>query len=268
MNLSREELLRGGTALHPLPASRITARPDAAAQLNWKALLSQQVNAGTALIIARDFVGMDRVTGVYPAPDVTGTQPTFGVTVQTKDVQLNLEITRRGGKVLMMSPETAGFLPLRTPEECRRAALTFLQDRGFAGMTGLWQQQYDGLYVLTCAYQQQDVLVLSDRVTVQVRMDTAEVVGLEASGYLQHHTPRRLSPPLLTREEAAQSLSAQTPPSAARLCLLPVSGQERLCWLFTLTRDDSRYLSFIDAITGQERLLEKVVETQEGFLAV
>ena len=52
--------------------------------------------------------------------------------------------------------------------------------------------------------------------------------------------------------------------ASARLCLLPVNGQERLCWQFTLSQDDGAYISYIDAITGAELQLEKVIQLEFG----
>ena len=212
--------------------------------------------------IAKDFIGADKVRSVAHAPDTGGVMPAWGVTIQTDDLQLNLEITRRGGKVLLMSPETAAFPVRKTVEECREAALAFLQERGFAQMESPWYQVYDGLCVLTCVNVQRGVLIWPDRVTVQVRMDTAEVVGIEARQYWRNHIPRKLQTPLLTASEARAYLSAE--PTAGRLCLLPYEGQERLCWQFSIQHEDDTYISYIDAMTGRELRLEKVMHLETG----
>ncbi len=264
--LANQSLLRGGSLAESLPSSDVTAPPSAAELAEYKALPSTEVSSGEALRIAKEFIGEARVLSVQPAPDTSGALPAYGVTLQTADVQLNLEITRRGGKVLLMSPETAAFPMSKTPAECTGAALDFLHARGFAQMEALYYQVYDGLCVITCAYVQNNVLVWADRVLVQVRMDTAEVVGLEARSYWQHHIPRKLPSPLLTASEALASLSAAQV-DAFRLCLLPRGTQERLCWQFSLTMLGERYISYVDAITGEELLLEKVIQLDFGSTA-
>lgn len=251
-----------GAKIADLPASEITDPPTAAQLADYKALPSREVGSGEAMQIAKDFIGADKVRSVAHAPDTGGMMPAWGVTLQLDDLQLNLEITRRGGKVLLMSPETAAFPIRKTVEECRAAALSFLHERGFAQMESPWYQVYDGLCVLTCVNVQNGVLIWPDRVTVQVRMDTGEVVGLEASKYWQNHLPRKLQTPLLTEEEARASLSAEA--TAARLCLLPHEGVERLCWQFTIQQNDDTYISYIDAMTGRELRLEKVMHLETG----
>ena len=263
MTLAQQDLLQG-EKVAALPATELTAPPTAVELADYKALPSQDVSAGEAMQIAKEFVGTQRVVSVAHAPDTSGALPAYGVTVQTPDVQLNLEVTRRGGKVLLMAPETAAFSMVKSTQECTAAALDFLKKRGFAEMEALYYQVYDGLCVLTCVYVQNGVLVWPDRVLVQVRMDTAEVVGLEARNYWKNHIPRKLQSPLLTEAEARAALSSEVAVENARLCLLPQNGQERLCWQFTVSQEDERYIAFIDALNGRELLLEKLMQLEQG----
>ena len=53
----------------------------------------------------------------------------------------------------------------------------------------------------------------------------------------------------------------------ARLCLLPTGTQERLCWQFTISQGDGTYISYIDAMTGEELLLEKIMQLEFGQVA-
>lgn len=267
IDLACQSLLEGEALADALPASEVTAPPSAAELTAYRALPSTEVSSGEALQIAKAFIGEDRVLTVNPAPNTSGALPAYGVTVQTADLQLNLEVTRRGGKVLLMSPETAAFPITKTVAECTDAALDFLHSHGFAQMEALYHQVYDGLCVITCAYMQNNVLVWADRVLVQVRMDTAEVVGLEARSYWQNHIPRKLQSPLLTASEAREALSPQADVRTFRLCLLPQSSQERLCWQFSLTVNGEAYVSYIDALTGEELLLEKVIQLESGSTA-
>ncbi len=265
MNFAQQDTL-AGRKVNDLPVSEITAPPTAAELVDYKSLPSQEIGSGEALQIAKEFVGLNRVLSVGHAPNTSGALPAYGVTVQTADVQLNLEVTRRGGKVLLMSPETASFPMVRTPEQCSAAALAFLKARGFAEMEVPYYQVYDGLCVLTCVYVQNGVLIWPDRVLVQVRMDAAEVVGLEARSYWKNHIPRKLQTPLLTEKEARAALSADAEITHARLCLLPIGNQERTCWQFSLNHGEDAFVSYVDAMTGEEVLLEKVMQLEFGSM--
>lgn len=266
LTLAQQDVITG-TDVSALPGSELTAAPSAQELVSYKALPSGEISSGEAMRIAKEFVGTERVMSVAHAPDTSGALPAYGVTVQTADVQLNVEVTRRGGKVLLMSPETASFPMTKSPEQCGAAALAFLKSRGFAEMEIPYYQVYDGLCVLTCVYVQNGVLVWPDRVLVQVRMDTAEVVGIEARSYWRNHIPRKLQTPLLTETEAHASLADGVTVEFARLCLLPYGTQERLCWQFTISQGDGTYISYIDAMSGSELLLEKVMQLEFGSTA-
>ena len=129
-------------------------------------------------------------------------------------------------------------------------------------------QVYDGLCVLTFVYAQEGVLIYPDRVTAQVRMDTGEVVGFEASAYWQNHTPRRIAAPALSVEEARALLTPEADEQSVRLCLFPEADRETLCWEFTVSRQGETYLIYLDAKNGREVALQKLILLENGVMAV
>lgn len=226
-----------------------------------------EVSRAQALEIARRFVGERRALSVAPAPDTGGKIPAFGVTVQTADVQLNLEVTRQGGRVLLMSPETAFFPATQSLQTCRDAAARFLEAQGFGPMEATHHQLYDGLCVISFAPVQEDVLLYPDLLTVQVRMDTLQVVGLEARSYWTNHVRRTLPDPSLSADEAALLLSSQAEMRAHRLCLIPEGDGEALCWQFTVTRGGETYFIYLDAQDGREVAIRKMIPLENGSTA-
>ena len=270
MSIARQEVLNGQRALTDAPpaaqpsqtALPLTRLPDA------KALPQTEFTAGQAMALAREFVGEERVVNVKQTADMTGPIAAWGVAVETRDVTLNVYVTQIGGKVLLMAPETASFPEALSVEECRARAGAFLQSRGFASMESEYHQIYGGLCVFTFVYAQGDVLVYPDRVSVQVRMDTGEVVGLEASAYWQNHTPRRIAQPALTAEEAQMRLIPEAVLQEARLCLFPEADRETLCWEFSVRYQDEPFLIYIDAQNGREVALQKLILLENGVMAV
>ena len=217
--------------------------------------------------IARELVGAEQAVAVTDAPDASGVLPAYGVTVQTRDVQLNMEITRQGGRLLWMMPETASFPMTQSPSACEGAALDFLQAQGFGPAEAVHRQLYDGLCVISFAPTQEDVLLYPDLLTVQVRMDTLQVVGLEARSYWTNHVRRTLPEPALSAGEAALLLSDRAEMQGHRLCLIPEGGGETLCWQFTVTRDGETYLIYLDAQDGREAAIRKVIPLENGSTA-
>ena len=269
MALARQEVLSGARSFTDAPATSSPAAPALPlTQLpTAKGLPMTETTVGQAMTLARAFVGEDRVTSLEQAPDLLGPIAAWGVAVGTNDVTLNVYVTQIGGKVLMMAPETASFPELLTVDACRAAADEFLASRGFAAMESDYHQVYGGLCVLSYAPVQEGVVIYPDRLTVQVRMDTGEVVGLEASAYWQNHTPRRIPQPALTAQEARQRLASDALEQGSRLCLYPESDRETLCWEFSVTWQGEPFLIYIDASSGREVALQKLILLENGVMA-
>lgn len=233
-----------------------------------KALGEGRIDQRQAMEAARAFVGEERVRSVEAAPDSGGALASYGVKLTLNDgVVLNAEVTRQGGKMLWMVPEHAAFEPGWTLEECAEAALDFLLDRGYGEMEANHYQVYDGLAVINFVAVQDGVLLYPDLVKVQVRMDTGEVVGLEANNYLMNHTERTGLSPALSGEQALEKASSRLEAGQARLCVIPYREGERLCYEVPGRYEGREYRVYIDAITGEEAEVLMMVDSVGGRMA-
>ncbi len=231
------------------------------------ALGSKTVSQEDAVAIARDFVG-DRVRRAFAGAGTGGSIPCWGVTLDLGDVTLQAAVTRQGGKILWMAPDTADFPVEKSVEECRENALLFLTAKGFPDMRATYFQVYQGVAVISFAASQGDTLLYPDLIKVQLRMDTAQVVGVEARNYWQNHAARGLLVPTLTEEEARQRVGQRLNVQSARLCLIPTDSGEKLCWEFKGEFGGHTYVSYISALDGRQEELLKVVESDTGLETV
>lgn len=231
----------------------------------YKALPAQDVDEMTAIELAKKFVGEERVKEAVPGAPVSGSLPCFGITLTLQDgTVLNAGITRQGGKMLWMMPEKASFSGGLTLAECSEKAGAFLESRGFGAMEVSHYQIYDGLAVLEMAPLQDGVLLYPDRVKLQLRMDTGEVVGIETHHYLENHCLRTLPEPQVDREQLLTAAGARLQNAEIRLCLLPLSGGERLCYELRGEAEEKQYYVYVDAMTGEEVEVLLVVEDAGG----
>ena len=70
---------------------------------------------------------------------------------------------------------------------------------------------------------------------------------------------------LLTPEEAQGAVSARLTISGRQLCLIPTQAGERLCYEFQGTYGGASYLCYINAETGKQEELLKIVESSAGL---
>ena len=98
-------------------------------------------------------------------------------------------------------------------------------------------------------------------------MDSGVVCDMDAKLYIDNHTEREVAHPKLRVEQAEQNVSKDIMIEASRLALIPLSnGKEKLAYEFYGSASDGTYYVYIDALTGHELQIFKVVETEEGTL--
>jgi hypothetical protein len=233
-----------------------------------KALPDMLITKEQAIEAARAFVGEEGIKSAEEAAGQEGGIPCYGVRIVKNDVELILQITKKGGKVLLMMPEHAAFEALLTLEEARAGAALFLQSRGFNEMAANYYQVYGGLAVINFTSVQDGIVLYPDMVKVQIRLDTAEVVGIEANSYWMNHALRQLEAARITEQEAREKVSSRLQISDVRLCVIPHMGGEKLCYEMAGQYSDSDYLVYIDAMTGKEVQMLKIISVEDGVMTL
>ncbi|MDR1599569.1 MAG: germination protein YpeB [Oscillospiraceae bacterium] len=233
-----------------------------------KALGSEQVDADEALRRAIAFVGADKVTLTARTSDTGGPVASYGFVLDTTDGRLNVHVTQRGGKVLWIMPEYGEYTQSLSMQDCVARASEYLAERGFSPMESNYFQQYNGLAVINFAWVQDGVVMYPDLIKVQVRMDTGAVVGIEANNYLMNHYERALPEVVLNVEQAREMVSDRLDVTHERLCVIPRESGEKLAYEFIGKWSDSEFIIYIDALTGAELQILKIIDAENGVLTV
>lgn len=233
-----------------------------------KGLGNEQINAEQAVEIATRYIGVDRVKETAQGVPTEGSMATYGVSLTLNDGNvLSAQVTRQGGKLLWIMPEHATFTSTTTLEECTDKASQFLREHGYGSMEANHYQVYDGMAVINFVSVQDGVLLYPDLVKLQVRMDTCEVVGLEANNYLLNHMERASLTATLSKEQALEKVTPRLETDNVRLCLIPFKNAEILCYEIAGTYQDNEYRVYIDANTGEEVQVLLILETSNGIMS-
>lgn len=152
----------------------------------------------------------------------------------------------------------------------KEKAAKFLAGRGYADMVPTYYEQGGGMAIFNFAATQNGVLLYPDQVKVSVALDNGQVLGLEAAGYYMTHHPRDLPRPGITPLEARKKLSPQlTNVAGGRLVLIPAgTEEEKLAYEFRGELDNDTFLIYINAQTGKEEQVLRLVRNPEGVLTL
>ena len=96
-----------------------------------------------------------------------------------------------------------------------------------------------------------------------------EVLGIESTGYINCHTKRKLDTPKISIEEAKKGLNKKLKIESENLAIIPTEWKtEILCYEFKGKVNDTEFLVYINAMTGEEEQILVIIETEGGILTM
>ncbi len=224
--------------------------------------------AEQALEIARRFIGEERVLSARVTGTASIPAACYEITVHVQEGELSMAVTRQGGQVVYMLCDSDAEEGRFSQAELIDLAAIFLKNRGYPSVTVSYWSYDDHLLTVNFAAMQDGVILYPDLIKVQMDASTGMVVGLEAFNYLANHVHRTELSPTLTEEEAQSLLGPLLSVTRSRLCVIPTDSGEALCYEFSGTAGTNQYLVYIDAHSGREREIYRVIEDEDGQLAI
>lgn len=198
-----------------------------------------------------------------------GDIPTYNIEAKNEDGSLMYaQISKQGGRPVMFHCYEPCDKDVFTLEECREVAEVFVKKAGFEGMKPVWQTASRAVAQFNFAYEQNGVVCYPDLVKVNVCMERGIVSAVEAESYFLNHTERTLPAAAISPEAARQKAEGLIEVRSVRTALVPVGSGEKLAYEIFGTSGGSQYFVYVDAQTGREIEIFKVIESTEGMLLI
>jgi germination protein YpeB len=217
--------------------------------------------------IAEGFLGTG---GLNFDGERAGSLPVYRFSHRAPGGPVNIEVSKAGGAVVCMYSARVPGDASAGPGEAAATAARFLEERGFADMRESYRVTQGGTVTVSFAHEQGGVICYPDLIKVDVALDTGEVAGFEAQGYIMHHRARELPQPKISEAEARGSVSKELKILSCSLAVIPTDGKnEAFCHEFKCEAPDGRhYIVYIDAATGREERVLILIEDENGTLAL
>lgn len=179
---------------------------------------------------------------------------------------LYAQITKKGGFLLSVSSYAASDKDNLSLEECEQKAEEFVNNLGL-DLKAVWSTKITGMAYINLTPVINDVIIYPDMIKVKVSANTGEVLGLEAQSYAFNHTQRDGLTATISENSARSNVDSKLEIQTQKLTLIPVEyGEETLCYEYQCTYNNSTYYVYIDAKTGKEMQILKIIETTDGSL--
>ena len=188
----------------------------------------------------------------------------YNVELDGKNGEMLAQISVRGGKLVMFDSYRERTEHNFTPERCIDIAEQFLKKAGYEGLVPVWVNHSGTTCHINFCHMQDGVVIYPDMIKLKVCEERGIVTGAEAFGYVKNHSQRDIGGATLTKEEALSAVDGRLEARGGRLVLIPLDGDEVLCYEFFGRLEGREYFAYVDAATGEEVQVLTVVGTAQG----
>ena len=174
------------------------------------------------------------------------------------------------GKLVMVDSFTAPKEKKFNRDECIENAYKFLEKCGYKSIKAVWSSsgKENITYInFASVARNGEIIMYSDLIKVGVCMNSGRVCDMDAHLYILNHKEREIPEVKIEVEDAERKISPNVEVESARLAIIPVTNKkERLAYEFYGKGDDGAFYIYIDAQTGKELKIFKVISTDDGEL--
>lgn len=217
--------------------------------------------------VEKYLVGYD-IENIEYAQDSVNRIPSYLYTVKLKGGrQCSVQIAKKGGMLLLMDLFHEVVEPTLTMEQCKKVAEQYCEAIGLKNMKAVWiNNNQSNVYINMC-YEQDGIVNYPDMVKLKISLDTGEVIGYEGLNYAFNHVQRTYETPTISEEEAVLNVSAILENVEVRLVTIPWNTvTEKLTYELVGDLDGEKYFVYVDAYTGDELNVLRMIDSNQGDL--
>ncbi len=239
-----------------------------------KGLSGDNLNSEQAKDKVKKFLGADKVASIKDAgKNDQGPIKTYSYTVTEKNAPkgqtINIGVAQKGGSIEWMLNNRPVKDKKLDMDKAKKAGIDFLKSKGYDNMIDTYYLVQDNVATINYAYKQQNVVAYPDLIKLKVALDNGEIVGWEAKSYLSNHTVRKIPTPKVTMADARKKINSKMKVNSSGLAIIPTNYKKELfCYEFKGRLNNSDFIVYINAETGNEEDILMIVNTPNGVLTM
>ena len=236
-----------------------------------KGLTGDKISEEEATNIVKEFVGEENIEEISNLGlSENAATPVYTYTLKTKtEDSVSLTISEIGGHIVYMNSNRDVKDENLNSDEANEKGKEFLASKSYENMKETYFLKNNGVITINYAYVQDNVVMYPDLIKLKIALDDGEILGMETTGYLNNHTERDLSKINISIDEAKENLNKNLEIQSEGLAVIPTEWEtEILCYEFKGKIDDTEYLVYINAETGDEEDILIITNTPNGTLTM
>lgn len=197
--------------------------------------------------------------------------PAFDFLVKVKDVEqkYSISVSKKGGHIIQTSLDREVKEEKISQQEANEIGKSYLANEGFKDMKETYFIKQGNIVTINYAYNDGGIIVYPDLIKVKVALDNGEILGVDATGYLNSHKERKYVKPKITIQEAREKLNPDLKIMSENQAIIPTKWKTEInCYEFKGKVEDKEFLVYINVETGKEEDVLVILDTPGGTLTV
>lgn len=236
-----------------------------------KSLSSNKVSKENAKEYIKNIFGSENVEYIKENEDSNGKIElyNFDVKLKNSDMIRNIFITKNDCKLYLMMSDRKVNEEKIDMESAKKIAKEHLKKLGIENVEDTYYLKNENMAIINYAAIQDDVILYPDLVKVKIALDTGEVCGVEAQGYIFNNTKRENLKAKISLQEAKRKLNKNIDIKTEKLAIIPTESKEEiLTYEFKGKINEKEFLVYINASTGIEEKVLMILNTPGGTLTM
>ena len=236
-----------------------------------KGLTGDDISEEDAKSIVKKFISEDNINELQSFGFVENASiPVYIFSVKTKkDENVSVSVSKKGGHIVSINSDRNVNEEKLNFEEANDKGKMFLSEKGYENMEQTYYLKESNIITINYAYSQDGVIMYPDLIKLKIALDDGEVLGLEATGYLNNHIERDISKIKISKEQARNKLNKDLKVESEGLAVIPTKwNTEVLCYEFKGKIDETEYLVYVNCETGEEQDILIITNTPNGVLTM
>ena len=128
----------------------------------------------------------------------------------------------------------------------------------------MWYNEVGGEAIINLAPIVRGVVYYPDLVKIKLSVGDYKLLGVEACAYCTNHRDRTHPEVVMTEASAKSCASKRLTVTNVRLAIIPFGNSERFCYQLSATYKGLDYFVYLDAVTGEQVRVLRVIDGGQG----
>lgn len=236
-----------------------------------KSLSNNEVSREKAKEYIKEMFGNENIEDIKENEDSNGKIElyNFDVKLKSDDMVRNIFITKKDCKLYLMMSDRKVDEEKINMNEAKKIAKDYLNKIGIENVEDTYYLKNENMVIINYAAVQDNVILYPDLIKIKIALDTGEVCGIEAQGYIFNNTKRENLKAKISLEDAKEKLNKNINVQTERLAIIPTESKEEvLTYEFKGKINEKEFLVYINASTGIEEKVLMILNTPGGTLTM